>query len=104
MNIVIYTHVIAVPRSISGIGGDCSIIFSPDQFTAAAPVLFDSIIVALTVCKCMGALRRSGGLANSPSTLLSKHLLEIGLMYYIVVFTANPVSYLLGVRYLLQRF
>lgn len=95
-------RVIAVPRSISGIGGGCSMIFGPDQFrmgtaalTAAAPVLFDSVVVVLTAHKCMGALRRSGGLADSPSTLLSKHLLEDGLVYYIVVFTANLVSYLL---------
>lgn len=75
-------------------------IFSPKHFrmgtaalTAIAPVLFDSVIVTLTVYKCMVTLRQSGGVANSPSTLLSKHLLEDGLMYYIVVFSANLVRF-----------
>lgn len=56
--------------------------------SAATPVLFDSVVLALTLHKCAGTVRCGGG----PSKLLSRHLLEDGLVYYVIVFASNLVS------------
>ncbi|THH05905.1 hypothetical protein EW145_g4457 [Phellinidium pouzarii] len=76
----------AVPRS-HGIH-DCSMFFNPkDQnwapLSAVGPLIFDTAVIVLTIYKTCGTLR--GGMSST----LIKTLLNDGIFYYVIVFSAN---------------
>ncbi|KAG0707440.1 hypothetical protein DFH29DRAFT_625320 [Suillus ampliporus] len=66
------------------------------EFSFIAPLLFDTIITAITVWKAFAIRRRSGG----PSSKLIQTFIREGVFYYILISIANLIN---GIFYLQPR-
>ncbi|KAJ8593213.1 hypothetical protein M405DRAFT_786229 [Rhizopogon salebrosus TDB-379] len=70
--------------------------FSSRPFASIAPLLFDTIVTAITVWKAFAIRRRNGG----PNSKLIQTFLREGVFYYILISIANLIN---GIFYLQPR-